>query len=121
MITYNEIIEMARHIARRSRGLPDRRIMHPVRDWLIGFSVATLIFACLSIYAGWIFFTEKNTDIDAYAVRVETITYEHERVREVLDTYRMKEQQFNALRTYRSEPLPESNELPEDTSLSPVF
>ena len=112
MITKNDIIKMARHVLRRSQGRPDNRIIHPLRDWLIGLSIAVLMLVTLSIYAGSLFFTEKNNDIDAYSVDIETVTYEYERVNNVLETYRARETTFDKLRSFA----PESslNSLGED-------
>lgn len=43
MITKQDIIKFARHVTRRSKGLPDRRLMHPYREWYIGLAVAGVL------------------------------------------------------------------------------
>jgi hypothetical protein len=48
MITKPEILAMVQHILRRSRGLPDRRLMHPYREWMV-ITVTALVLVGASV------------------------------------------------------------------------
>ena len=120
---------MARHVTRRNQGRPDTRIIHPVRDWLVGLSVAVLIFIAASGYAGWLFFIEKEKDANTYVADVEVITYERELIDRVLATYRAKDVRFSELGVFSFAPASVSslevdgveNTEEEDASLPPDF
>jgi len=43
MANKNDILKMARHVFRRGQSIPDRRLMHPKREWAIGLIVALAV------------------------------------------------------------------------------
>ncbi|MEL6804515.1 MAG: hypothetical protein AAFO91_12135 [Bacteroidota bacterium] len=43
MITKKDILAMVSHISRRSRRVPDRRLIHPMREWVIGLVLFTVV------------------------------------------------------------------------------
>lgn len=98
MIDRIHIISIARHLLRRDRGVPDKRLMHPVRDWMIGLSVASILFLCTAFVAGAIFLTQiKSIDEPVY-VETVLITYKREDARTVLETYAARSEKFEVLR-----------------------
>jgi len=98
MITKHDIIQMTKHITRRSSGKRDRRIIHPQREWFIGLVIIFVLFIGGSMYTGYLFFTEFNYEVDPATVEVKTTTYQNERVRDVLNAYREKKTSFEKLR-----------------------
>lgn len=48
MMTKPDILAMVQHILRRSRGLSDRRLMHPYREWFVIITGA-LVLVCASV------------------------------------------------------------------------
>lgn len=98
MIKKKDIINMARHIAKRSSGRKDHRLMHPLRDWLIGlFTVVTLLLVG-QVYTGFLLLQKQSEDIDSYTVQVETTSYKRERIDAALTTYREKQESFDSVR-----------------------
>lgn len=96
MITMHDIAKTARHIARRGEGYRDRRIMHPARDWLIGFLVAILLFLGSAAGSGYLFW--KNMTRSEEEATVEPVTYDPKLVRNVLSGYRAREERYESLR-----------------------
>ncbi len=96
MISKSDLIKMARHVARRSEGYADPRIMHPARDWLIGLSAATALFLALSAAAGYLFWSRNSHD--PYGeVTLSTVTYDRATAEAVLTRYRERSLRYRAL------------------------
>ena len=55
MIEKNDILKMVHHITKRSRGIPDKRLMHPVREWLIGLVCVVVVLAVGVMYSTRLF------------------------------------------------------------------
>ena len=98
MITKDDILQMIKHIARRNSGKKDRRIIHPVRDWLVILSAAIVLFLAGEAYVGLLLLQKQQEDISEYTVEVETVQYRQERVDAVLETYRAKKERFDTFR-----------------------
>jgi hypothetical protein len=92
---------MAKHIAKRSKGIPDNRIMHPTRDWLIGLVFVLCIFVVGSIYTGYRFVSEQSQDVSAYDVSVDTVEYKHTLIGNVSEQYDDIQIRFDELRGRR--------------------
>lgn len=101
---------MAKHIVRRGKGRPDGRIMHPERDWLVGFLTAVVLFLGGVAYAGFVFYSAWQYDPETLEVDVEAVTYERDLVRSVTETYEAREQAFREL---RRDPVPAATTTPE--------
>ena len=89
---------MVRHISRRSEGHPDRRIMHPVRDWLIGLTTASFLFLAVSLAEGYLFWSTSVRVSEVPEVTVETVRYDSKLVGRVLADYRARNAQYESLR-----------------------
>lgn len=98
MITKNDIIKMAKHITKRSSGRPDGRIMHPRRDWAIGFLFSLVVLLSGVCYAGYVFYTAWEYNPDSYEVFVAPVKYDPDFVDEVLELYVKKADRFETLR-----------------------
>ena len=60
MIDKKDILKMVKHIKRRSRHVPDRRIIHPQREWAIGLLLFFVILGVGSVFSAsrfWYFST----------------------------------------------------------------
>ncbi len=92
-----DIHNLTRRIMRAQSGIPDRRMMHPVRDWFIGLVLAILTLGGVSLYAGYTFMQHTSSG----AVSVEhtaPVRYEAEDVADALERYRTRNERFQALR-----------------------
>jgi len=98
MITKKEILNLVSHIIRRNKGVPDRRLMHPEREWFVGLGVALLIGLGGSLYAGSFFFSQEQVIKETFTVSSDTIRYKKDVVDEVFGTYRARSLEFDALR-----------------------
>lgn len=98
MIEKDDITQMVKHILRRERGIPDRRIMHPSREWLIGLSLATLLLLTTATYAGYAFFIKTSAAALRPNAESDVVRYKQEAASEVLTRYQEKKQQFASLR-----------------------
>ena len=96
MIITDNILSIARRIARQTDGYPDRRITHPTRDWYIGLFCATVLFLGSCFYAWYLFSSTLSTE--EYEVTIDTVKYEQKLVAQVLADYRARQARYESLR-----------------------
>lgn len=97
MIDKNAILKFVKHVHKRGRGVADRRLLHPQREWLIGLGVFVVGFAIATLVSMYIFRTYKNIDQVTYEVDKELPVYQAELVTRVLETFAQRELYFDAL------------------------
>ena len=97
MISKADIIAMARHVARRGTGHADYRIVHPSREWLIGLAGATILFLGAGAHAGFFFWSKGNALVET-PLSLETATYNHATIYQVLEVYAARSATHKALR-----------------------
>lgn len=102
MIEKKDIIAVARHIFRRGQGAPDRRLMHPMREWLIGVACASAVFVGGAAYAGFLFVELSGERRATVSVDDAVAVYDQAAVSAVLAEYGERDARFRALRTDRS-------------------
>lgn len=101
MINKNDILKMVRHIAKRSEHIPDRKLMHPARDWFIGLSIAALMFVSSAAFAFMTFHAQSEKVNRVVPVTETVAVYKGEKARAVLELYNERINTFNALRSKR--------------------
>ena len=90
---------MTHHILRRGAGVPDHKIMHPERDWVIGLTIATLVFISGAVYSGNKF-TEYLSLLDEEVAADSTVVqYKQTAISEVLGKYGERTKKFEELRS----------------------
>jgi hypothetical protein len=98
MISKKDIMLMAKHVLRRSRGVPDRNFMHPARDWAIGLVVSATVFSGGAIYLGYLFFAELHSDGISVDTGSAVVSYKQKEVSEALTIYSEQKKLFELLR-----------------------
>lgn len=89
---------MANNIVRRDKAYPDRRLMHPQRDWFIGLLIFVIIMFTGSLFAGNMFVKYKNIKPETTNTLEKTVKYNYDIIREALELYRMKDLEHQQLR-----------------------
>lgn len=102
MIRKIDFIVMARHILRKTQGHADGRMIHPVRDWILGLSLTFILFVLLSMYSGYKFYTISQQDNAVFSFESSTIQYNLKGVQSVTRVYGEREKRFQTLRSDRS-------------------
>ena len=106
MIDKKSIIKMAEHVFRRSQGYPDRRLMHPKREWGIGILIFTLLVFIGSLLAGKMFVQYKDFTEVVGVTEQSVPKYRDVIVQDALDLYQQKEVQFDVLQGEYVAPVP---------------
>ncbi len=88
---------MVRHVFRRSQGLPDKRLIHPVREWTMVLGVAAIIFTLGAIYTAQLFVSHTDLDVESGTEGATPVRYNQERVADVLREYQLKQDRFDEL------------------------
>lgn len=98
MIGKKDILKITRTVMKRSGGIPDRRSIHPSRDWFIGLTIATFCFAIAALYAGYDFVTKyRNVDVMPMAPNT-VVSYKQEDAQKILETFAERARVFQLLR-----------------------
>ncbi len=97
MITKHSILKMVRHIVRRDAGHPDRRIMHPARDWFIGLLGVGVVFLGGGVYAGYLFWSKSNTIAETHEATSGSVKYDRKLIDRVLTDYRARQTRYESL------------------------
>lgn len=51
MIDKQELQKIVKHIIKRDRGIPDKRLLHPKREWGIAVLISVVLLVCGSVWA----------------------------------------------------------------------
>lgn len=97
MIDKNNILKFVQHVYRRGSGIPDRRMFHPRREWLIGLMVFLVIIVVAAIWSVHSFNVYKTIDSRTYEVQKEVPTYNANQVNFVLNQFAEREGAFNVI------------------------
>ena len=92
-----DILKMVRHVFRRSQGLPDKRLIHPVREWTVLLGIATVIFIIGAMYTARLFVSYTDLNVESGTEGATPVRYNQERVAEVLREYQLKQDRFDEL------------------------
>lgn len=96
MIDKHDIITMAHRIVRHGRGVSDRRIMHPYREWYVGLAIAFLIAIAGVTYNTQTFRYYLAIEENIVANDASAPSYRDRDVQEVIERYREREDTFIA-------------------------
>ena len=90
MKSKKEVLKLVKNIARRDRGIPDRRLMHPRREWSIGLLVWLAVTVFGGIYAWYTFTLYSDIGTETAAVEVEQLRYNRADALDAIDKYKVK-------------------------------
>lgn len=92
-----DIKKMAKQILRHGQRLPDRRLIHPEREWLIGLGLFAVLVMAGAVYEihNFNFYSQLDSKLPVESVTVET--YKSGSAARVLDTYQQKREHFDSL------------------------
>lgn len=98
MIEAKDITQMVKHVIRRSQGVPDSSIMHPMREWSLGLgSVALLVIVGVTIDI--LTYRYYNESIATAAPVVQTVVpYRAAQVESALTIYRAQHHTYELIR-----------------------
>ena len=106
MINKQDILKMVHHVTKRSRGIPDKRLMHPVREWLIGLLGMVLVVVVGVIYSVHLFTTFSNVTEITHTESAISIRYNETLINEAREQFSVRSDKFNELRGVRVAPPP---------------
>lgn len=90
MIDKKNILKMATHVFKKGQGYPDRRLMHPHREWLVGILLLVAVI-CLGGLKSIQMYT-KYSDVSARMpeTKIEIVTYDEAAVAHALEIFRTR-------------------------------
>ncbi len=97
MITKEDILIMVKTVFRRSRNIPETRLLHPEREWSIGVSIFLLLLVGMFVLNAKRFSYFNNIE-KQLSDESSVIEYKYGAMREVLRVYEAKEARFRELR-----------------------
>lgn len=120
MINTKDILKMAKATLRHDQGYPERRLIHPHREWLIGMSMFIVLLFSGSTAAGLLFLHYQNLGADSVPSEQRIPNYQSATVTDVLSVYASRADTFKILQTTNSVvPLIERESATTSTSTAP--
>lgn len=98
MISKHDILEMAKHIARKDRGRADRSLMHPAREWSVALTVTLVLGVGGCWWAGLSYLSYQDLLDQETEGYVETVGLKEELVDAALDKYADKRREYERLK-----------------------
>lgn len=98
MITKEDILKMAIRVSRRSRNIPDNRLIHPEREWSLAVVVFVLLLIAIFTINAKRFAYFNNIESQLSGDASSAVEYKYGTMREVLDSYGGKALRFEELR-----------------------
>lgn len=106
MIDTKDILKFVKHVHRRGQGVPDRRLLHPQREWLTGLSVSLVAILAGTVFSVYWFNTYQNIDSRTYTVSLSVPEYKRTVAQNVLNRFEERSAQYRQLRSTLSETTP---------------
>lgn len=97
LLNTTELMNMARHVFRRSRGIPDKRLMHPRREWGIGLLMFAAVLGVGSVYSAQSFTQFKDLTSIKGEASLAIPRYNQGQVEAVLALYAARNEAYQDL------------------------
>ena len=110
---------MVTAVVRHDKGYPDRRLMHPQREWLIGLILFVTIVLMGGLFAGDIFITYQNIELSEGDSGQSIPIYRDLSVQNSLDLYQVRKKEYDVLRE-KNIVIPQSAETSTTSSSSEI-
>lgn len=88
---------MTRHIFRRSKGVPDKRLLHPRREWGIGLCLFTVVLFVGSGFGAQSFTQFKDVTAIEGQAELSIPRYNENQIKSVLEVYQERSDGYRAL------------------------
>ena len=97
MIDKDSILKMAKDVFRKGQGYPDKRLMHPQREWTIGLGIFALIIGVGSFVSFNIYVKYNTIDTQEREMTTRVTSYNEVAAQNALAVFRERQRVFNAL------------------------
>jgi predicted component of viral defense system (DUF524 family) len=98
MIDKNNILKMVNDVFHRSQGYPDRRLLHPHREWSIGVFMFVVVVVAGSVFVTSIFMQYKDVSSTEEGLEESIPQYREVIVQDALELYRARTEEYQQLR-----------------------
>jgi len=113
MIDKKNILKMTKAVFRKSQGYPDRKLMHPQREWGIGLIIFIGVVIVGSVFAGNVFVEYQHIDVSTSESNESIPSYKKSVVQDALETYRSQTDTYTELQNQIPSFTTESTSSPE--------
>jgi hypothetical protein len=121
MIEKSDITKMVQHVLRRSRGVSDPQIMHPMREWVTGIGITVAGVVCGAVLAGSLYVYYDDRSDELVEAPETLIQYKAAVVAEALETYRMKQARYDELvQAPANQVATSTNDTEDETDTVPI-
>jgi hypothetical protein len=112
MMNKKEIKRFAKNIIRSQKGVQNRQLMHPRREWMIGIFIAVCIFAASITWSSIQYFEYQNSEQQTVVEsNAPVAVYRETLVQEALAAFEQKSIRLNILLGGRASLLPDEEVL----------
>jgi hypothetical protein len=105
MIRPHDILTMAKAVHRSARRRPKRRLIHPMREWLVGVGLALVVIISGAVVSANQFFAYLDIESRTADVVTERIILRSEKIEDALTQFNERTGTFTTLRQ-QTTPIP---------------
>ena len=117
MIERKDILKMVRHVTKRSRGVPDKKLIHPRREWLIGLVLFIVVLAGGLTYNSFSYQKALTVGSEESEGTTGVVQYRTGLVEDALTIYRERKLRFEELRPEATAPAMQTPQNPIEDGL----
>lgn len=89
---------MAHHVFKRSQNIPDKRLLHPKRDWFIGILIFLAVLCVGSISSVYSFLSFQNINLEGLVTEKDIAQYREQLVQNQLLRFEDRKALYEVLR-----------------------
>ena len=97
MIQKEDILGIAKKFIHREQGIPDRRLMHTRREWLIIMLLSIMLCVSGGVYAFYTFTVYSAISVESEAVEVDQLHYQRVDAQAAIELYTEKKTAYEEL------------------------
>ncbi len=97
MMEKTDFLKMAKTVFKRGQGVPDKRLMHPKRDWGIGILIFVFVSVAGSYLSASSFSQYRNIEVSGGQSANKLPRYNEKQIESAIEDYAAKTASFSAL------------------------
>ncbi len=97
MIEKKDILKMIKNVSKRAQGKPDKRLIHPNREWMIGLIIFLAVVIGGAALSAQVYFNLDNLEDNIADTDTRVIRYQEANVEKAINRYNAAAEAFAAI------------------------
>lgn len=97
--TTKQLQALTKRLHKTKTGAPAERVLHPMRDWMVGVFVGVCIAAVITVWSGYMYIINRDGGATDIEVAVANPTYQATLIDQALEIYNQRAETFATLQS----------------------